>query len=303
MNHLVSKIVKKGPIESARSVLVGARRAYHEFRTRTAPQYSNPTDSELEEIERRIEDLSMPCRNLAVEIKEFTEFVQQINFPSNYHGGIKGGVYYEKLLEHFVAWKLLRLDDSFHAPYVDIAACSSPWARLLRGKGIEAFAIDLSVPIEYSNVSYYRQEDATKTTFKNASIGGASLQCAYEMFVGTHDIDLLWEFSRILSPGGRVVISPLYTHTLPCYYQTPEYYGKPYGDPGAKGYVRRDCWGVNASRKYSPETLKTRVWDNAIKVGLLPSLYVLRNKNELPEGIYLHFVLVLDKPSSASGTI
>jgi SAM-dependent methyltransferase len=295
MSDPVSEEVKMRPGNIAKKVLRYCSRLYHGFRTRRAPAYRNPTESELIEIERRIHDLNMPCHDFAVDSDEFMQFVQQAGFPSNYHGGIKGGVYFEKLLEHFVAWKLLKLDESTHTPYVDVAACSSPWARIQRKKGIESFAIDLSVPFEYSGLGYYRQEDATKTSFKDESIGGASLQCAYEMFVGYDDIKLLKELGRILKPGGRAVISPLYTHTHPCYYQTPEHYGKPYGDPGAQGYVRRDCWEVPSSRKYSPETLRTRVWDNAIKAGLMPSLYVLRNKGELPEGIYLHFILVLDK--------
>jgi hypothetical protein len=302
MSALVPEEVKMRPGNIAKKVLRCCRRLYHGFRTRSAPAYRNPIESELIEIERRIKDLNMSCHDFVVDTDEFRQFVRQAGFPSNYHGGIKGGVYFEKLLEHFVAWKLLKLGEPIHTPYVDVAACSSPWAKILRGKGIESFAIDLSVPLESSGLDYYRQEDATKTSFKDESIRGASLQCAYEMFVGYHDIELLEEFGRILKPGGRAVISPLYTHTHPCYYQTPEHYGEPYGDPGAQGYVRRDCWQVPSSRKYSPETLRTRVWDNAIKVGLVPSLHVLRNKDELPEGIYLHFILVLDKRLSEART-
>jgi hypothetical protein len=238
----------------------------------------------------------MPCQDLLVDVKEFIRFVQEANLPSNYHGGLKGGVYYEKLLEHFVAWKFLGLGNCFEVPYVDIAACSSPWAMILRQKGIEAYAIDLSVPSKYSALGYYRNEDATRTAFANNSVGGVSLQCAFEMFVGSQDVDLLRELSRILMPGGRTVISPLYMHSVPCFYQTPEYYGKPYGDPESQGFIRRDCWGVPASRKYSPETLKSRVWDTAIAVGLLPAIYVLRNKKEIADGVYLHFILVLEKP-------
>jgi SAM-dependent methyltransferase len=303
MSDLISEVLQMRHSNTAKKILRCGRRIYHRFRTRSSPAYRNPTESDLIEIERRIQSLNMSCHDLVVDSDEFMQFVQQAGFPPNYHGGITGGVYIEKLLEHFVAWKLLTLGESFHTPYVDVAACSSPWAKILRRKGIESYAIDLSVPLEYSCLSYYRREDATKTSFKDGSIGGVSLQCAYEMFVGHHDIELLKEFGRILKPGGRAVISPLYTHTHPCYYQTPEHYGKPYGDPGAQGYVRRDCWEVPSSRKYSPETLKTRVWDNAIKVGLEPNLHVLRNKHELPVGIYLHFILVLDKRLSAPRTV
>jgi SAM-dependent methyltransferase len=296
MIHMASNHFKKISTMNPKGVLVGAGRIYHRIRTRTAPEYHNPTISELEEIERRIQEAGITCHDFVVGTQEFIEFVQATNFPADYHGGTKGGVYYEKLLEHFVAWKFLNLGGSFQAPYMDVAACSSPWAKILHSKGIEAYAVDLSVHPKYSDLGYYRQEDATRTSFQDNSFGGASLQCAYEMFWGSQDIDLLRELNRILIPGGRAVISPLYMHTAPCFYQTPEYYGKPYGDPGSQGFIRRDCWGVPASRKYSPVTLKTRVWETATALGLLPNLYVLRNKKEIADGVYLHFILVLDKP-------
>jgi hypothetical protein len=92
------------------------------------------------------------------------------------------------------------------------------------------------------------------------------------------------------------LVSPLYMHTHPCYYQTQDHYGEPHGDADAVGYVRRDVWGVPASRKYSPETLQSRVLDNARRAGLDASVFVLRNAKDIAEGIYMHFILVLDKP-------
>lgn len=272
-----------------------ARKGYHLLRTRGVSVYRNPTEQDLANIEFRLKELQIPCFDFVVEPAEFWDFVHKASFPGVYHGGVGGGVYCEKLLEHYVAWKFLSLDDPAYGSYIDVAACSSPWAMILRGMGIESFAIDLSVSAEYSSLDYYRQENATRTNFKDGEIGRASLQCAYEMFLGGDDVDLLSELSRILKPGGRAVVSPLYMHTHPCYYQSAEYYGKPYGDAGAKAYVRLDCWGVPASRKYSPETLKSRVWDKAIGVGLQPKLFALRNKSEISPEIYLHFILVLEK--------
>ncbi|MFC1680189.1 methyltransferase domain-containing protein [Pseudomonadota bacterium] len=268
---------------------------YHKFKNRREPEYRNPTVSELDGIERDLNKLQIPTNQFKIDLTEFEKFILTSGFPSDYLGGTKSEVYREKLLEHFVAWKFLRLDSDLYTPYVDIAACSSPWAKLLRDIGVEASAIDLKVPAMYLGLDYYRREDATKTSFEDESIGGASLQCAFEMFVGTQDIDLMKELGRILKPGGRVVISPLYMHTHPCFYQSPEYYGEPYGDEGATRYVRYDVIEVPSSRKYSPDTFKDRVWDNAVAFGLLPKLYVLINQSEISERIYLHFVLVLEK--------
>lgn len=302
MSSLVSTIIDTDPKSLISNAFMRLRRNFHRLRTRKAPTYKNPTPEELQQIETMLLTLGVPCHDFSIDPAEFESFVQYSGFPSEYHGGLQGGVYYEKLLEHFVASKLLQLGDAKSSPYIDVAACDSPWAKLLRDRGCEAYAIDLAKPSEYSCLTYYRQEDATRTAFADESIATASLQCAYEMFVGNHDTELLREFARILKPGGRVVIAPLYMHTHPCYYQTQEHFGRPFGDAGAQAFVRRDAWGVPASRKYSPETLKSRVLDPARRFGLGTAVHVLRNKREIADGIYLHFLLVLTKPDVESVT-
>ncbi|QIL21424.1 class I SAM-dependent methyltransferase [Thermomonas sp. HDW16] len=285
-----------------RASLVGrviryALRSWFRLSTLGATAYRAPGETELAQIESGFRALDMPCEDLRLDVAEFSNFAIRFPFPSSYYDGLHGTLHVEKQLEHFVAWKLLGLEHADRGAYVDIAACASPWARLLRNAGVDAYAIDLEVDAAFESLHYYRQENATQSTFVAGSIFGASLQCAFEMFVGEDDHGLIIELARILAPGGRAVISPLYTHTHPCYYQTPEFYGAPVGDAGATAYVRRGAWGVQASRKYSPQTLRTRVWDVAMKHGLQPRLLVLRNKMDFGQDIYLHFVLVLEKPA------
>jgi SAM-dependent methyltransferase len=129
-----------------------------------------------------------------------------------------------KLLEHWITRDLLGLKSySPESLYVHIAACNSPWARVLREKrGLAAFAVDLSeVGKLYKDLSYYRVADATSTSFENSSVSGASLQCAYEMFTGDNDTQLIKELNRIWKPGGKAIVTPLYMHTHYCAYSTP----------------------------------------------------------------------------------
>lgn len=181
--------------------------------------------------------------------------------------------------------------------YVDIAACNSPWAKVLREqRGLSAYAIDLGpVGAAYSDLPYYRSEDATRTSFADASIRGASLQCAYEMFQGDHDHLLIKELARILRPGGKVIILPLYMHTHYCVYATPEYFGKGYADADAYEYIRMDCYGLPSSRKYDAQRLKKRVLDPIEQTGLKYKLRALRNKADLGAGVYCHFILEIEK--------
>ncbi len=133
------------------------------------------------------------------------------------------------------------------------------------------------------------------------SVRGVSLQCAYEMFMGEDDINFFKEMSRILKPGGKVVISPLYMHTHYCAYSTREYYGRGYSDPAAKEYVRLDCAGVPSSRKYDAATLRSRVLDPVGSFGMGCQLFALRNKAELGRNIYCHFILEVTKPGNENG--
>lgn len=297
---LVHRYVRPGKAGPMGKAVRYALRSWFRLRTRDARGYRAPDAGELALVEAGFRELGMPCDDLRLDPAEFARFAERFPFPADYYGGTHGGVHAEKVLEHFVAWKLLALDRPGAGPYVDIAACASPWARLLREAGIEAHAIDLEVDAAFAGLPYYRQEDATRSSFATGSVAGASLQCAFEMFVGNDDRGLVAELGRILAPRGRAVISPLYTHTHPCYYQTPEFFGAPAGDPDATAYIRRDAWGVAASRKYSPQTLRERVWDSALASGLQPRLFALRNKADFGPDIYLHFILVLDKPAEST---
>jgi ubiquinone/menaquinone biosynthesis C-methylase UbiE len=267
---------------------------WYRWRVRNAPRYNNPTPDELDQIERDLHSLGVEIFDYSPSPEDFHAFQAENHFPDNYLGGRNNKVWDEKLLEHWIASERLGLIN-FGAGdvYLDVAAASSPWAHAVRKfLGIEAYAIDLGQVSEaYKNLSYYRTENATATSFTDASVNGASLHCAYEMFIGNDDVQFVREVARILAPGGKVIILPLYMHTHYCAYSTPEYFGKGYIDPTAKEYVRLDCMGVPSSRKYNAAMLKSRVLDTIVMEGMSYSLLALRNKVELGEGIYCHFIL------------
>jgi hypothetical protein len=301
MIKILRRAAQKGPVGAMSALWGRLVRPWHIWRVRSAPEYHDPSDRELADIEIGLRNAGIVLHDYLCDERDFDSFVARMGFPQDYHGGERDGVYREKLLEHFVAWEFLDLGgNTQRLPYVDIAGAFSPWAKLLRDKNIEAFSIDLASRPLFAGYDYYLKGDATASPFGTSSVGSASLQCAYEMFVSDADTRLIVELARILRPGGRAVISPLYTHTHACYYQTPEYFGRPVGDADAFGYVRRHAWGVPASRKYSAASFRERVWDPAIGAGLIPEVHVLRNRHALGPGVYLHFILTLDKPRQTS---
>jgi len=300
--NLIEKIRYHGFVGSALIGIGGGRRRarlrYDRWRVRNAPLYVNPMPEELTAIERDLHVLDIVVEDFSPSSALFKEFQAEAWFLPTYHGGRAGGVWDEKLLEHWISGGLLGLAEyGADDIYVDVAACASPWVKELRERcNLNAFAIDLAPASgAYSELPYYRVENATQSSFANESVRGVSLHCAYEMFAGEDDTKLIDELARILKPGGKAVILPLYMHTHYCAYATPEYFGKGYSDPTAKEYVRMDCHGVPSSRKYNAETLKQRVLEPILRAGLKYRLRALRNNAELGSNIYCHFILEIEK--------
>ena len=277
--------------------LARRRLGWYEFRFRHVPRYRAPTVDELAGIETALEGLGIHVEDYMADAEAFAAFRSAGLFPADYHGGMDSGVWDEKLLEHFIADELLDLkgfaDDDV---YIDVTACNSPWTHALRSRfGVNAYAIDLELGEAYRELPYYLQENATATSFANATVRGASLQCAFEMFMGEDDTEFIAEAGRILAPGGKVVILPLYMHTHYCAYSTPEYWGRGYSDMQAREYLRLDCQGVPSSRKYDAAMLKHRIIDPVHEHGMHYRLLALRNKEQLGSGIYCHFILEISR--------
>lgn len=273
------------------------RNIYYRWKVRNAPKYKSPDMLEIVGIEEDLRKAKIVVHDYAPRIEDFAAFQAANYFPFDYHGGIDGRVWDEKLLEHWIAAERLGLMHFLSSDiYVDIAAGNSPWAKILRERlGLTAFSIDLGVGSDYSNIDYYRNENATASAFADASVMGASLQCSFEMFMGDDDTNLLKEFARILKPGGKAVIVPLYMHTHYCAYATPDYFGKGKSDILAKEYVCCEWNGIPSARFYDVAQLKKRVLDTVENLGMKYQLLVLRNKADLGSGIYCHFILEITK--------
>jgi hypothetical protein len=296
MSAWIHDMVKPGEAPIRKRIARFLARKWVLMGNASVPDYQSPTVDELAQIEAQLITAGIPIGSLYVNANDYIEFKRKFVFPADYYGGPDVSVYEEKLLEHYIAFRLIDIGKPTRMPYLDVAACASPWAKLLRDNDIQAFSIDLEPTGPYAGLPFYEKQDATATNFESGSIGSASLQCAFEMFIGDSDTKLIIELARILRVGGRAVISPLYMHTHACHYQSPDFTGRIKGDLGAVIYVRRDIWGIPSSRKYSAATLIERVLEPAGRHGLIASLHAVRNAREIHPKAYMHFVLVLDKP-------
>lgn len=295
--HLIEKIRRHGLCRTVRLALAHAARPYHHIRYRSAPVYPEIDAGTHARVLADLRTAGIPVSPLCVDPEELCAFKQSFAFPPDYHGGVTGAYWDEKLLEHFLGYRLGGLDnfDLGHDRYVDVAACSSPWAKLLCEKGYQACAIDLQPSAYYGHLDAYRVMDAKHTRFADGSIRAISLQCAFEMFLHNDDSLFIDECARILAPGGRLVIAPLYMHTHACGFSSPEYYHKGHADPDAAAYIRWGDAGVPFSRNYSAASLRARVLDRADAAGMHYTLHTITNPGELGQGIYARLVLVVNK--------
>ena len=271
---------------------------YYRWAVRDAEAFANPTPQELDAIEKKLSSLGIAIHDWSPPAADFAAFRAAGYFDQAGYASADGSVWDEKILEHWIAAERLGL--MTYQPgdvYLDIAAGNSPWAQILRTRlGISATAIDLEeAGAAYRDLPYYRTGDATATGLPDASVRGVSLQCAYEMFMRDDDVKLLEELARILEPGGKAVVVPLYLHTHYCAYATPEYYGKGKADARATEYVCRDWNGIPSARFYDAQELQNRVLAPIERLGMRYRLLALRNKSELGQGIYCHFVLEITR--------
>lgn len=300
--NILAKIRKHGLVGSARKATGRIRRAaegwYYRWNVRNAKTFADPTPLELGQIEQHLATLGIVVRDFTPRAESLAAFKSAGYFLPESYDSADASVWDEKVLEHWIAAERLGLMHYRPADiYVDIAAGNSPWAKVLRTRlGIAAFAIDLgAVGADFRDLPYYRTEDATATAFADASVAGASLQCAFEMFAGDDDTGLLEELARILKPGGKALVVPLYLHTHYCAYATPEHFGKGRADSRATEYVCRDWTGIPSARFYDARELQARVLAPIERLGMRYQLLALRNKAALGEGIYCHFILEISK--------
>ncbi len=260
------------------------------------PEWKDPDNQDFIIIEHQLKQQGITFNEISIDKSDFETFKIQFDFGSDFYGGPNTRVYEEKILEHFISYKFaIQKMSSKKDIYVDVAAASSPWAKLLTDKGYTAYAIDLS-PSPFKNLEYYKTMDATATSFSVDSVGSVSLQCAYEMFNHDDDIKLIHELKRILISGGRAIICPLYMNTHYSGYCSPEFWDKSEFHPkDAKVYINIHIGGIPFSRKYDAEQFQKRIVKTILENNLNYNLYVLRNGNDIDPHVYCHFILEIIK--------
>ncbi len=199
----------------------------------------------------------------------------------------------EKYLEHFVSLDLMKPRP--REVLIDIACMESPFSE---------------IAAELYGLETYRQDLIFATGIHGREIGGnaaalpvpdqfadhLTLHCSFEHFEGDSDSRFIREAARVLKPGGKLCILPLYTaasYAIQTHARGWRRFRAPF-EPGDTVYVAR-FWGPPFARFYDATSFVRRVVEHLGDLRL--RIFRLTNVDEAGKGCYLRYIALLEKPS------
>lgn len=297
MNPLLQKI---GSV--AHRVRVGLYRRQPEWLSHRHNKQAPETDWDAVQagIAMECRQRGVPFEAFDIDRKDFGAFSKQFRLPlfSLYARGCRE----KKILEHYIAFRMLRLKPGER--YMDIASENSPFPELARKHlRVEAYSQDLTYPLGFHGNRIGSSAD--RLPVGDNWLDGASLQCAFEHFQGDIDTNFIRELARVLKPGGRCVIVPLYMGQRPLNIYDPILYADwddSNADPETE-IVAELSLGGYFERLYSPPSLKRILIPD---IGLRYRLYHVTGKETLFPSITpgareqvsrVRYALFIEKPA------
>jgi SAM-dependent methyltransferase len=253
-----------------------------------------PMESEV--IVAAARGMGVELRPYHIDLDAFWSHVRASHYPRLYAAGTMslGGAREQKLLEYFVSLDLLRPTAS--DVIIDIASEWSIFARVVRrALGARVYQQDL---IYFPGLHGERiGGNARAMPIPDAFADKLVLHNAYEHFEGDADTAFVVEAWRVLRPGGAVCIAPLNLSDEYCIVSDPLVNRRGVvWDPGAR-VIELPLWHNRFGRFYDAAALMRRVIEPAQRLGFEVALHHVENVKAVHHSAYLHFVLILSKPS------
>ncbi len=257
--------------------------------------WASQSEQEREQIERDLQSESFEVSEIQIDPGDYRDYLRRANyerFPGYGEAGQTNNLA-EKTLQHYLAAKLLNLsqDDI----YIDIASSSSPTPDIYRELyGCATYRQDISWP-EGVNEDIIGG-NAMNIPVEDGFADKMALHCAFEHFEEDSDIGFVIEAARVLKPGGKVCILPLYLHSefvALSDLSVVRLFEKVPFDKEATVYCARN-WGNRHGRAYDVAHLGSRIRANL--KGMKMTVYVVRNAQEIDPSCYTRFIALLEKP-------
>ncbi len=233
-------------------------------------------------------------KELQIDVAEFRQFIQRASydrFPYYYDGG-RDPHFFEKSLEHYLAAKLLDL--SGEDTYIDVANGDSPIPQIYHDiYGCNAYAQDKYFKTSKGGMI---PGNACSMPVKNGFASKIALHNSFEHFEGNDDVDFLEEANRVLQPGGRLCIIPLFlfdkfvNQTDPSVLRNCDIF-----DKGATIFAARG-WLNRFGRHYDVPNLVSRIVQHLGELRL--TIFFVTNEKDIDMSCYVKFVALFEKPSN-----
>jgi SAM-dependent methyltransferase len=195
-----------------------------------------------------------------------------------------------KLLEYYISYTWLGLGPS--DVFMDVASQDCPFAFFVQQTiGCRVYRQDLY----YLPPGVHEADiggDATALPFPDGALSKLALHNSFEHFEGDADVRFIAEAARVLRPGGKMCIVPLFV-------------GPAYRINTEGGWIdehgQKHLWGVGArfSRLYDPPMLETRVLQHCRDFDV--RMYLVENAPELDPACSVRYFLLLDRRGTAPG--
>jgi ubiquinone/menaquinone biosynthesis C-methylase UbiE len=259
-----------------------------------------PENLDPERITDELKSSGVSVGNYTISNADFQQYLSQVFYPANYYAAGEGSrqpVFIEKALEHYVSIDLLKMAKG--GTLLDIACSSSPFGEIVAHKyGLTVYKQDLVFPEGIQHPTTETKTgiiggNAAKLPMPDNSVDGMVLHCAFEMFEGDNDSGLIREAGRVLRPGGKMIILPLYLHQD--YFIRRDPLSNIWGcriDDEARVEYRRDFYRVAFSRHYSIPAFVKRVVSNLGNLSL--KVLVVENEKDIDPICYLKFIGVFE---------
>ena len=238
-------------------------------------------------ISNNLFSMAIQTRGIKIEINDYKQFVLKARYREKYPDYYSDN-FIEKTLEHFLCFSLLELKPG--EKFIDIASEHSPVVEIFSNL---TGSIGYSQDIMYDNGihGYKIGGNAAEIPVPDSYFNAAIATCSIEHFENDSDIQFMNEMERILIPGGKIIIVPLYLYHEHACQTDPKYSipGDVHFDNDAVIYCANG-WGNRHGRFYSPKSLVERLINPNKKIKF--QVLILENMEEINPSIYCKFILV-----------
>lgn len=241
-------------------------------------------------IERALRASPIPVETFRIDVAAYQDFRKRVDYETHYADYYPENIW-EKSLEHFVTSTLLDLQPK--DVYIDIASQNGVAAGICeRLCDVIAYQQDIDFPLGVHG----RQigGDAAAIPLGDGIADAMALHCSFEHFEGDSDSGFIAEAGRLLKPGARCVIAPLYLcHVYACLTDPMlSADARVEFEPDMRIHAMR-TWHNRHGRFYDVPHLLKRVWEKRGPLSM--KVLLVENWGDVHPSCYLRYVLLLEK--------